>query len=385
MKSRIVELIKSNPNWRDVMTNLGIRIKEDRDLSIFNYDIDADFSNPIVREARGIIIDTDKLTVLCWPFTKFFNSHEQYAENINWNDCRVEDKIDGSIIKLWFEPAKVVLDWLTPEPQGWWRWSTNSCIDAKEANVSNTPYTFQDLIQSAINYSDIDLSSLDKSCTYIFELVSPLNQIVIKYPETKLYHIGTRNNVTGEELRVDIGIEQPRTYNIGSLEDCLEAAKQLNAKHNNVKLEGFVVVDCDWSRIKIKSPEYLELHHCWNNGNVGKEKIIDILRNTDLPIEEVCKEFPRISTQIMYYKYRMVELENNIQRYIDYARGLYEEYGYDRKAVAMTIKNHRFAAFGFEAIKQEKYSSNSNDLLNKLSNSRYCRLIADYTPIDVYI
>lgn len=372
MESRIVELIKSNPNWREVFANIGIRIKEDGDLAIFNYGIDCDFSNPIVCEARGIIINTRTFDVVCRGFDKFFNSHEQYADTIDWNNCRVEEKIDGSIIKAYCL-------------NGEWIWATNSCIFATDANVANSNRTYLDIILSARNFNDWTMfRDKNPDYTYIFELVSPETQVVIKYEWTTLVHIGTRNNITGEEIDTNIGMYRPLIYNIHTLDDCIEAAKHLNDGCEDVKYEGFVVVDKDWHRVKIKSPAYLELHHTWNNGNVSKERIVNILRTTDLPIEEVCKEFPRISTQIMYYKYRMVELENNIQRYIDYARGLYEEYGYDRKAVAMTIKNHRFAAFGFEAIKQEKYSSNSNDLLNKLSNSRYCRLIADYIPINVY-
>jgi len=377
MSSKIVELMKSDSNWREIISNMGIRIKEDGDLAIFNYGIDADNSNPIVREARGIIINIKTMTVCCWPFSRFFNSYEQYADTIDWNNCRVEEKIDGSILKLWHYK-------IDKTPFGAWIWSTNSCIKAIEATVSNTPYTFQDLICMATNYHDIDYSTLDKNYTYIFELVSPLNQIVIKYPDTRLFHIGTRNNITGEEINTNIGIVQPRIFNIHTLDDCIEAATHLNDGNDNVEYEGFVVVDDNWHRNKIKSPAYLELHHTWNNGNVSKERIINILRTTDLPIEKICEEFPRIATQIMYYKYRMVELENNVQRYVDYVRNLYNEYNHDRKAVAMTIKNQRFASFGFEAIKPNNINATSNDLLNNMVLSKYCRWIEDYIPSNIF-
>lgn len=372
--SKIVELMKSNPNWRETISGMGIRIKENGDLAIFNYGIECDFSNPIVCEARGIIINTRTFDVVCRGFDKFFNSHEQYADTIDWNNCRVEEKIDGSIIKAYFF-------------NGEWRWATNSCINANDASITNSDRSYLDVIHSTINYDDwIGFENKDSNFTYIFELVSPETQVVIKYPFAMLYHIGTRNNITGKETSANIGITQPRIFNINTIDDCIEAVKHLNDESENVEYEGFVVVDKDWHRVKIKSPAYLELHHTWNNGNISKENIIKILKNRDdnaIYIEDVCREFPRIATQIMYYKYRMIELECNIQQYIDYVRGLYEEYDHDRKAVALTIKNQRFAPFGFEAIKSN-FNKSASDLLNIMAISRYCKWIEDYIPSDIF-
>ena len=62
-----------------------IRVKFANNLAIFNYDISADFSDPVVQESRGIIIDTDSLEVVCWPFRKFGNYGESYADSIDWS------------------------------------------------------------------------------------------------------------------------------------------------------------------------------------------------------------------------------------------------------------------------------------------------------------
>lgn len=381
MKSQIIQYIRGlppNQDWREAIKSLNISVKEDHNLAIFNYGIEADFSNPVVQEARGIIINTKTWEVCCWPFRRFMNSHEQYADTIDWNNCRVESKIDGSIIKLWFHCSEVVLDWLTPEPQGYWQWSTNSCISASEANISGQNITFQDLIKMAVNYDEIPFDQLDKSCTYIFELVSPLHQIVIKYPTTKLYHIGTRNNVTGEEFRTYIGIEQPKTYDIHSLEDCVEAANHLNDNVDGVKKEGFVVVDKDWHRVKVKSPLYLAFHHTWTNGRANKEKLIGSIiavKNNGETAENLSHEFPRLAVEIKYYDFRLSELERNIQLFIDYVRGLYEEYNRDRKTVALQIKDNKYASFGFAAIDNDL---TAKDLLDKMTVEKICRFIPDY-------
>ena len=365
--SKIIELIKSDPGWKETIENLGIKYKQDGDLAIFNYGISCDFTNPIVQEARGIIIDIKNLRVVCWPYRKFGNAHEPYADTINWDSCRVEDKIDGSIVKLYHWNGK-------------WKWATNSCIDALYAPVTNDKMNFLGVIQSAVNYSAIPFDELDQNLTYIFELVSPETQVVIRYPQTKLFHIGTRNNVTGEEYRISIGIEQPKTYPLHTLDDCIEAAKNLNAGNMDVKKEGFVVVDNEWHRIKVKSPEYLMAHRLWSNGNVSKDRIIQILKEDSRSIEEICKPIPRLSVYMKYYDYRIAELEQNVSDYIDYVRGMYEEHGHDRKAVALQIKDQKYAGFGFKAIGNNK---TAKEILDEMSFSKYSQLIPDYVRSDI--
>ena len=379
MECKVVKYIREHENWVEELSALGVRVKRDHNLAILSYQPGCDFGLPIVRECRGIIVNTDTFEVCCRGFDKFFNSYEYYADKIDWSHCRVEEKIDGSIVKLWFRKSQVVLDWLTQEPQGQWCWATNSCIKASEAPVSNTPYSFLDLIQKAVNWHDIDFEKLDKNKTYIFELVSQFNQIVIKYPFTKLYHIGTRSNITGEEFKEDIGIEQPQTYEIHTLDDCLEAVKHLNYS-DDVTFEGFVVVDDNWKRVKIKSPEYLSMHHIYNNGNLSKETCIELLlQKSDLL--DLCEDFPQFMTRIKYYDYKLEELKYEISKYIDFVRGLYEECEKDRKAVALAIKNNKYAWAGFQALGN---NLTALDIFEKTPTSKILKLIDDYEERDIY-
>ena len=199
--SIICNFINDYPNaWEQKMEAMQIRIKKDSvtPYAIFNYMIAADFFNPVVQEARGIIIDLEKLEVVCFPFRKFGNHTEPYADEIDWTTARVQDKVDGSIIKYWYSQRLEK-----------WIWSTNSCIYAAEAN-SECGRSFQRLIESTPEYDKITHLELDKNYTYIFELVGPDNQVVIKYPEPRLWHIGTRNNITGAERNISIGIQNPK-------------------------------------------------------------------------------------------------------------------------------------------------------------------------------
>jgi len=378
MNSKIINLlrlldIEHNPSWRDEFENRKIKIKEKDNLAIFNYDVMADFSDPIVQEARGIIIDIKAMEVRCWPFRKFGNYGESYADNIDWNHCWVEEKIDGSIVKLYWDPDRYR-----------WCWATNSCIDAADAPTSNGRKNYQTLIESAVNYNDIPFDGLNKNKTYIFELVSPETQVVIHYPYTKLFHTGTRDNRDGMESMSNLRIAKPKVYNLHTIDDCIKAAKELNKNSSNINHEGFVVVDWNWNRVKVKSPDYLMVHKIRGNcGGIRKEDAINLLKNTDKGITDVVygTKFPKRDVVCLkYYDYKIHELDNNIEEFIEYTRSLYTEYGSDRKAVAMVIKNSKYAAYGFAAIEN---SMTVEEIINKIGLNKYCKMIPDYIREDV--
>ena len=57
--------------------------------------------------------------------------------------ARVQEKIDGSIIKWYFYNNN-------------WNWATNNTINAENTIVNNvTHHTFMDIIKKAINYNAI--------------------------------------------------------------------------------------------------------------------------------------------------------------------------------------------------------------------------------------
>lgn len=353
MKSKICGLIKSNNNWREVINVKGIRIKEEDSFCIFNYGIDVDFSDPIVQEARGIIIDTTAVEVVCWPFRKFCNHGESYADEIDWSTARVQEKIDGSIIKLWYDCNTLS-----------WRWSTNSMIDAFAAK-SDSGISFGDLIKKADNYDEIKFDKLCRFHTYIFELVSPYTQIVIGYPYTRLYHIGTRNNITGEEYICDIGMPKPKEYPLHSLEDCIKAAEKLNeGLVGKVEKEGFVVVDANWNRVKIKSPDYLMLHHKLTKKTISKKEGISTLFATTGDWKAFIDIMsPETILQMKWYDFEVSRVCYDCDKMMTYARALYEEYSHDRKAVVMTIKGKPYWNLGMWAI--DNVDKNSMDYFKR--------------------
>ena len=267
MNLKLIEFIKNNPdNWRTLLSSppYCIDIKEDDNYILFKYNqIESDFHNDIVKECRGIILNKKTYEPVCIPFFKFGNYGESYADKIDWNTARVQTKIDGSIMKVWYDKEI-------------WRISTNGVINAKNCNTS-TEKSFNDIFmecwKNSVPYEFNTLSEkFNKNYTYMFEMTHPLNRVVIKYDKPMIYHIGTRDNITGLEINIDINIEKPKEYKFNSLEDVISMSKELPYSE-----EGYVVVDEYYHRVKIKSPAYVAVHRLKNNGAITYKRIIELL------------------------------------------------------------------------------------------------------------
>ena len=290
---KLLEFIRDHVDWEEQLSNApyNIRIKRSEGLILFYYEVDADFRIDIVRECRGIILDeTDGYKPVCVPFFKFGNYGEPYADDIDWNTARVQEKIDGSLMKVWHH-------------QGAWHVSTNKTINAESAITYNDEDTFLNIFHKAWAQTGRQFSDLNPDYTYMFELVSPQSRVIIPYADTKLFHIGTRDKNTLQELHVDIGIEKPKEYNISTIEACIEVAGKLDKYH-----EGFVVVDSHWRRIKVKSPLYVAIHHLFNN-IVSEKRILElVLAGEDT---EVLSYFPE-------YADTFQAMHEQIERFIAY-------------------------------------------------------------------
>jgi hypothetical protein len=196
---------------------------------------------------------------------------------IDWGTVRVQEKVDGSIIKLW-------------HCRGTWHVSSNSEIDARNAHInsallSGAPRTsLYTLFMEAWHKTGVNMESLDKNYTYMFELTSPHNRVVVKYEDVAIRHIGTRHNGTLQECELDIGVAKPKTFPFNGLDECIESAKQMGDND-----EGYVVMDQHYNRIKIKSPRYVALNHLVQ-GVTTLVNVVEIIQKNEQ--EEFLTYFP---------------------------------------------------------------------------------------------
>ena len=329
----VIDFIKNNPNWREILSNspYNITIDDDGDFIMLKYSqYDSDFNIKLVRECRGLIIDKE-FNAVCVPFNKFANYGESYADEINWETAKVEEKIDGSLIKIW-------------NYNGDWIISTNGTIFAEKAHIgskydneSNSLFNnFRELFFTACDKTGLEFESLNPDYTYMFEVCSPFTRIVVLYTEIKLYHIGTRDNKTYKELEADIGIEKPKTYTCDNLSDLINMASRLKYCE-----EGYVVKDSSFNRIKVKSPSYVAVHHLISD--FSDKKLLELIRKNET--DEFLVYFPEYMHYVNELSYKLNEFSNYINTILnEKISGVDFE---TRKDFASVVTTTKYPAFFF--------------------------------------
>lgn len=277
---KVLDFIREHADWEDLLAAEPYCIKASWDgwFVLLKYNqLASDFSEEMVRECRGCIFwlpdgRHEYAEIVCYPFDKFGNYGETYVPSIDWNHARVQEKVDGSLIKIW-------------RNLGEWHVSTNGTIDARKAPTSVEGVSFYDVFIRALEKNgnpQTFFNSLDANYTYMFELVSPETRVTISYPESAIYYLGSRNMTTlleeqypPDTLDFDFFpfVKLPQVYPLTTLEVCIDAVNKMGADE-----EGFVVCDAHFNRIKIKSPEYLIAAHLRNNGAITVKRVIEAMR-----------------------------------------------------------------------------------------------------------
>lgn len=249
----LMNFIHNNENWRELIQEAPycIKIKEDDNYILLKYNYyakETNWANPIVKQCRGIILRKDNLKPVCVPFYRFYNLGQKEADNIDFNNCKIQDKIDGSLIKIWIDEDKLHI-------------STNGTIDAYNINLTTLgggsfDITFGAAVEKLIEkYKNLFFN--DKNSTHMFELVTPYNKVIVDYGfDVKLYYLGSRNNDTFEEYRNEKMYKTFSTIKEFQLNNITEDKLRELADEQP---EGLVVVDKNYNRIKVKNPQYLLL------------------------------------------------------------------------------------------------------------------------------
>lgn len=295
----------SDHSLEQLETELGIKHNRHNkypNLVLLKYDqIKSPTYHPIVQECRGIILDElNNWKVISYPFKRFYNyGQNNFEEAIDWATAVVQEKADGSCIQLFNYNS----EWLV---------ATTGKADAGGiVNVFN--FTFEQLFWELFVKLQYQLPIYDTSGTYIFELCSIYNKVVVEYKEPKLVLLGYRDLVTYKEFSYDLlstlgkclNYEVVKQYSLNNLQQILDYLK--TTKGN--ELEGLVVVDNKFNRIKIKSEEYVALHHIRSNTNTPTA-LLEVIRKGETEellvyFKELTKEIKELSNKFNKLKLRI--------------------------------------------------------------------------------
>lgn len=231
-------------------------------LIVLNYNqIESPKTHDIVRECRGLIIDTD-LNIVSRSFDRFFNFGENNT-TFNPHNAVCYEKIDGSLIKIYHWKNK-------------WHISTRGTAGA-ESEVNGFGLSFEQLVLKAIPTRNLYFISpsyvnlmdefqeycneyLNSEFTYICEITAMENRVVTRYHGYTLWFLAKRHNQLGtysglNETEREFPFTHPKQFKFDNVEHCLETAKQLPDLQ-----EGYVVYEAGIPVCKIKSPAYVATH-----------------------------------------------------------------------------------------------------------------------------
>lgn len=236
-------------------------------LHQFSYSqIDSPKSHPIVREARGIILDkSDNWNVVSYPYLRFFNYGEGGADPIDWSTATVYEKLDGSLIQLYYYDNK-------------WIAASRSLPDAA-GEVGGFDFNFAQLfwkVWKELNYS---LPAHTGRC-YMFELMTPYNKVVVNHKQNSLVLHGVRDlctlqEIDPEEVASYYGWRSPKKYQLNSWDGIVSTFADLSP----MWFEGYIVRDASFSRVKLKSPAYVALSHL--RDGMSKRRLLEIIRTNE--------------------------------------------------------------------------------------------------------
>jgi hypothetical protein len=290
---------------------LAVKEAADGKRVLFKYNqIDSPMANPICQEARGIILDrSDNWKVLSWPFRKFFNYGEGHAAKLDLSTARVLEKVDGTCISLYFF-------------DGSWRVQTLGMLDAEgEVNNKFPPETFAELFKKTLG--DDKFEYLWPKYAYTFELATPYNRVVTRYEKDRIVLLSIRHlkSLTEvgygspqflayyEEIKMAVPIvELPKTYSVAvnSLEEVAKMSMTLPQMD-----EGYVVVDVNFNRVKVKNPSYLALLHLKESSSSSITALVQLVLTNEG--SEFLSYFPEFTDQYNRISTAIKEIKDKVQ------------------------------------------------------------------------
>lgn len=232
-------------------------------LTIYDYTMQATIENvwtPEERMARGLILDYNG-HVVARPFPKFFNLGERdecKPENLPGETPEMADKMDGSLIIVWFNP------------NGFWDCSTRGSFQSPQA-----------LRGKEFFKNKFNTKGMLPWRTYLFEYVGPENQIVVRYEREAFYFLGSVDNVTGVDWSYAEARGWAEAHGHFSPNFQRNPIDAIDLSDKTVKnFEGYVARFSNGYRVKLKYDEYKLLHRMvtglsekaiWEGLATGKE------------------------------------------------------------------------------------------------------------------
>ena len=124
--------------------------------------------------------------------------------------------------------------------------------------------------------------------------------------------------------------EVVKTYPLSSVKDILDSLVLMNP----IEQEGYVVVDASFNRIKVKSPQYVALHHTTSNMSV--RRMLEIIRVNEN--DEFLSYFPEWKELYNKVKNKYLSLLTDVAQTYEQFKSIENQ-----KEFALKVKDLRYA------------------------------------------
>jgi RNA ligase-like protein len=309
MELFLQKFLRENPSFSQLEEKYHISAKRHpkyNNLVLFKYSqIESPFSENIVRESRGIILDQDNnWSIVSRAFDKFFNYGEGHAAAINWNSAKVQEKVDGSLCVVYNYDNQ-------------WHVATSGSPDAG-GNVGNSQIIFRDYFWNTMeNYGNPFASLHPSSKSFYFELTGQGNRVVVVHQQDSLTLLGARDLKTQQEYSIAEAstllsnkIPMVKAYPLQSFDEIQRSFKDISP----LSQEGYVVVDNFFNRVKVKHPGYVALHHA--KDGLTLKAFVEIARSGET--SEVLSAFPEFRPMLEEAQSRVNKLAAELEE--EYSR-----------------------------------------------------------------
>lgn len=299
----------------------------------------------ICREARGIILDAhNNWQIVSMSFEKFFNFGEKHAAKLDWEDTKAYYKLDGSLMSLYYY-------------NGEWQVASSGRPDAS-GGVGDYGFTYAELFWRVFKEKQYKLPEVygNVRYTYMFELETPYNRIVVDHKENKLTLLGARELNSLQELEPEVvanlyGWDCVKTEKFDSIQELCTFLETTDP----FQLEGFVLKDSQFNRLKVKSDKYIALHHSITG--TSKRGMVQVILSGEIEeCKSVFKNFGDFfDTLVDAYENLVTKVNEEFLSYSTIE---------NQKEFAEAIKNHKYKSFFFNM--RNKKINNVKELMVRL-------------------
>lgn len=258
----IQEYLRSGKTLTDLKQEYHIDsiVNNELGVVVFNYTPLTPLNTEIGKEARALFLQLKTWFVVGKSIGGFLDIHNKdinlTLDKFNWDGAKAYNKYDGCLVVLYHYKEQ-------------WRLGTRFSTDGKcnvfSPNSGESEIHWIDVFKNTlVEYGmqwEYFVTLLDEYKYYTFELCTPWNRNTVIYPNSliKLLAIVDSNTLLEDDINEPkLKVFEPEFELVSSLEDVYSL---ISKNDDPIENEGFVVVDKNFNRIKVKNPRYDELSY----------------------------------------------------------------------------------------------------------------------------